>query len=185
MIGLESRALPTMPPQYYLLAALAFSLLVIIHELGHFLVARAFGMRARVFSIGFGPPIAQWRPKGSETLVQVAAVPILAYVNIAGMNPLEPSDPNDRGSYQNASLLARFFTIRASGIVVYGSSRASVPPSFWMSSVASSSATSSMSSTVTMPISFRFSSTTGSATRSNFLNSSSARSRSSVGDSIV
>jgi regulator of sigma E protease len=119
MIGLESRPLPTMPPQYYLLAALAFSLLVIIHELGHFLVARAFGMRARVFSIGFGPPLVQWRPKGSETIVQVAAVPILAYVNIAGMNPLEPSDPNDRGSYQNASLVARFFTIAGGPLANY------------------------------------------------------------------
>ncbi len=104
---------------YYLLAALAFSLLVIIHELGHFLVARAFGMRARVFSIGFGPPVFQWRPKGSETVVQVAAVPILAYVNIAGMNPMEPSDPNDRGSYQNASLLARFFTIAGGPLANY------------------------------------------------------------------
>jgi regulator of sigma E protease len=108
-----------MSPQHYVLAALAFSLLVIIHELGHFLVARAFGMRARVFSIGFGPPIVQWRPKGSETIVQIAAVPILAYVNIAGMNPLEPSDPNDRGSYQNASLLARFFTIAGGPLANY------------------------------------------------------------------
>lgn len=106
-------------PLYYLFAALAFSLLVIIHELGHFLVARAFGMRARVFSIGFGPPVVQWRPKGSETVVQIAAVPILAYVNIAGMNPLEPSDPNDRGSYQNASLLARFFTIAGGPLANY------------------------------------------------------------------
>lgn len=108
-----------MQVHYYVLAALAFSLLVIIHELGHFLVARAFGMRARVFSIGFGPPLFQWRPKGSETVVQVAAVPILAYVNIAGMNPLEPSDPNDRGSYQNASILARFFTIAGGPLANY------------------------------------------------------------------
>ncbi len=108
-----------MPLYSYLLAALAFSLLVIIHELGHFLVARAFGMRARVFSIGFGPAVFQWRPRGSETTVQVAALPILAYVNIAGMNPLEPCDPNDRGSYQNASLLARFFTIAGGPLANY------------------------------------------------------------------
>ena len=108
-----------MPSYSYLLAALAFSLLVVIHELGHFLVARAFGMRARVFSIGFGPPVIQWRPAGSETTVQIAAIPILAYVNIAGMNPLEPSDPNDRGSYQNASLLARVFTIAGGPMANY------------------------------------------------------------------
>ena len=91
------------------------------------------------------------------------------------------------------SQVARFLTIRSSGIVVYGSSRASIPPSFWMSSVASSSATSSMSSLVTMPTSTSLESTTGSATRSYFrkalsasswvsftLNATKARSRKSL-----
>jgi len=98
---------------------LALSLLVFIHEFGHYIVARAFGMRVRVFSIGFGPVIARWRPKGSETLFQIAAIPVLAYVQIAGMSPTEPYDPNDRGSYQNASTLGRFFTIAAGPMANY------------------------------------------------------------------
>ena len=72
---------------YLVVAVLGLSALIIIHEFGHFIVARAFGMRARVFSIGFGPTVAQWRPKGGETVYQVAAIPVLAYVNIAGMDP--------------------------------------------------------------------------------------------------
>jgi regulator of sigma E protease len=94
-------------------ALLVISLLVIIHEFGHYIVARAFGMRVLTYSIGFGPVIARWRPKGSETVFQIAAIPVLAYVQIAGMNPRETVDPNDRGSYQNASPIARFLTIAA------------------------------------------------------------------------
>ena len=44
------------------------SFLVIVHEAGHYLVARAYGMRVLRFSIGLGPPIAKWQPKGSPTV---------------------------------------------------------------------------------------------------------------------
>lgn len=101
------------------LVILALSVLVFIHELGHYLVARAFGMRVKVFSIGFGPVLWQWRPKGSETVFQVAAIPVLAYVQIAGMSPAEPHDPDDRGSYQNAPTLGRLFTIAAGPLANY------------------------------------------------------------------
>jgi regulator of sigma E protease len=100
-------------------AILAISLLVIIHEFGHYLVARAFGMRVITYSIGFGPVLVRWRPKGSETVFQVCAIPLLAYVQIAGMNPREESDPHDRGSYQNASPIARFLTIAAGPVANY------------------------------------------------------------------
>jgi regulator of sigma E protease len=100
-------------------AILVISLLVIIHEFGHYLVARAFGMRVLTYSIGFGPVIARWRPRGSDTVFQIAAIPVLAYVQIAGMNPREASDPNDRGSYQNASPIARFLTIAAGPLANY------------------------------------------------------------------
>lgn len=101
------------------LVILALSVLVFIHELGHYLVARAFGMRVKVFSIGFGPVLWHWRPKGSETVFQIAAIPVLAYVQIAGMSPAEPYDPDDRGSYQNASPLGRLFTIAAGPLANY------------------------------------------------------------------
>ncbi|MFO0602177.1 MAG: M50 family metallopeptidase [Polyangiales bacterium] len=104
---------------YLVVAVLGLSTLIIIHEFGHFIVARAFGMRARVFSVGFGPTVAQWRPKGGETVYQIAAIPVLAYVNIAGMDPREPSDPHDRGSYKNGSLLARLFVIAGGPLANY------------------------------------------------------------------
>lgn len=98
---------------------LAISLLVIIHEFGHYLVARAFGMRVLTYSIGFGPVIARWRPRGSETVFQIAAIPLLAYVQVAGMNPREAHDPHDRGSYQNARPIARFLMIAAGPFANY------------------------------------------------------------------
>lgn len=104
---------------YGILAILGVSLLVTIHEFGHYIVARAFGMRVQVFSIGFGKTIAEWRPRGSETKFQIGRVPILAYVRVAGMDPREPCDPNDRGCYMNAPPLARFCMIAAGPLANY------------------------------------------------------------------
>jgi regulator of sigma E protease len=91
-----------------LLAILGISALVIIHEAGHYFGARIFGMRVLRFSIGFGPTIAKWQPAGSPTVFQISLIPFLAYVQIAGMNPIEENDPNDPGLYSNKGVLARF-----------------------------------------------------------------------------
>ena len=48
---------------YILLALVVFGLLVMIHELGHFLVARLFGVGIREFSIGMGPKLFSWKGK--------------------------------------------------------------------------------------------------------------------------
>jgi len=104
---------------YVPLVIFALSVLVIIHEFGHYIVARAFGMRVQIFSVGLGPVLWQWRPKGSETVYQLCLVPLLAYVKIAGMSPQDPVDPRDRGSYQNASAIGRFFTIAAGPLANY------------------------------------------------------------------
>jgi len=92
---------------------LALALLMIVHESGHFFAARAFGMRVERFSIGFGPRLFSHQPKDSDTTYQVALIPFLAYVQIAGMNPFEEIDPEDRGSYANASLTGRTLAIFA------------------------------------------------------------------------
>lgn len=94
-----------------LVAIIGLGFLMVVHETGHFLLARYFGMRVITFSIGFGPALWKKQPKGSATTYQIAIIPFLAYVQIAGMNPLEPNDLKDKGSYANASLLARILTI--------------------------------------------------------------------------
>jgi regulator of sigma E protease len=102
-----------------LVAVFGISLLVIVHELGHYLVARAFGMRVLRFSIGLGPVLARWQPRGSPTVFQVCAIPFLAYVMIAGMNPTDDVDPNDPDLYANKGVLARILTIFAGPFANY------------------------------------------------------------------
>jgi regulator of sigma E protease len=103
----------------YVIAALGLALLMVVHEGGHYLAARRFGMRVTRFSIGFGPRLISHQPKGSPTIFQVALIPFLAYVQIAGMNPYEDTDPNDKESYANASLWARVVTIFAGPLANY------------------------------------------------------------------
>jgi len=102
-----------------LFGALGLGLLMVVHELGHHLVARAFHMRVVKFSIGFGPALWRFQPKGSQTVYQIAIIPFVAYVQIAGMNPFEETDPNDASSYANASVFARISTIFAGPFANY------------------------------------------------------------------
>jgi len=99
--------------------SLGLAVLMVVHEGGHYLAARRFGMRVVKFSIGFGPTLYKHQPKGSPTVYQVAIIPFLAYVQIAGMNPYEDNDPKDPGSYMNASLWGRIVTIAAGPLTNY------------------------------------------------------------------
>jgi regulator of sigma E protease len=103
----------------YLVAILGLAVLMVAHESGHYFAARKFGMRVIRFSIGFGPTIWRHKPPNSDTVYQVALIPFLAYVQIAGMNPYEESDPKDAGSYANAGLWARIVTIAAGPLTNY------------------------------------------------------------------
>ena len=100
-------------------AILGISVLVIVHESGHYLVARAFKMRVLRYSIGFGPALFRYKPKGSPTTFQVCAIPFLAYVQIAGMNPHEEFDESDPAVFANKGLFARISTIAAGPVANY------------------------------------------------------------------
>ncbi len=102
-----------------LLAILGISLIVIIHEGGHYLVARAFGIRVTHFSIGFGPALLKFRPRGSETTFQICVVPFLAYVKMAGGDPTKEPDPTDRGLFENKGVLARGLTLLGGPLANY------------------------------------------------------------------
>jgi regulator of sigma E protease len=68
--------------------------LVIIHELGHYLVGRWFGVKAEKFSIGFGPQLFG-RTDKRGTLWRIGALPLGGYVQFAGdMNPTSQPDEN-------------------------------------------------------------------------------------------
>ena len=60
---------------------------IFVHELGHFLAAKAIGVQVLRFSIGFGPPIVSWRR--GETEYWLAAIPLGGYVKMAGFEEEE------------------------------------------------------------------------------------------------
>jgi regulator of sigma E protease len=102
-----------------LAAVFGLSLLVIVHELGHYWVARQFGIRVTHFTLGFGPVVAKYRPPGSGTTFQLCAIPVMGSVTIAGMNPAESIAPNDPTLYPNKSLFARTATILGGPLANY------------------------------------------------------------------
>lgn len=69
---------------------ITFSILVVMHEGGHFLAARAFGVRVHEFMIGLPGPALRFRAKDMDW--GITAVPLGGYVRIAGMEP-GPEDP--------------------------------------------------------------------------------------------
>lgn len=63
----------------------SLSLLVLVHEFGHYLMARIFKVRVEKFQIFFGNPIVKYKPKNSDTEYGIGWLPLGGYVKIAGM----------------------------------------------------------------------------------------------------
>jgi regulator of sigma E protease len=75
----------------YLLAILGFSVLIILHEAGHFTAAKALGMRVERFFLFFPPKLVSVRR--GETEYGIGAIPAGGFVKITGMNPEEELAP--------------------------------------------------------------------------------------------
>lgn len=89
-----------------LLFALSILVVVTIHELGHFTVAKLFGFKATKFFVGFGPKV--WSITRGETEYGIGAIPAGGFVKIVGMNPYEEIDPADEPrSYPNKPIYQR------------------------------------------------------------------------------
>lgn len=73
----------------------ALGVIIVVHEAGHLLVAKAFGVRVLTFSVGFGKRL--WGVQRGETDYRVSAVPLGGYVRLGGENPEEvsPDDPRE------------------------------------------------------------------------------------------
>jgi regulator of sigma E protease len=102
----------------YLLAFAGFALLIILHEAGHFVAAKAVGMRVERFALFFPPLIWKWRKKGSETEYGIGAIPLGGYVKISGMNPTEELPPGqEHRAYYRQKVWKRIVVIAAGPIV--------------------------------------------------------------------
>ena len=70
--------------------AFALGVIIVVHEAGHLMVAKAFGVRVLTFSVGFGRRL--WGFRRGETEYRVSLVPLGGYVRLGGENPEEVSD---------------------------------------------------------------------------------------------
>ena len=88
-------------------AILLFSILIFVHELGHFLSAKAFGVRVNEFSMFMGPAI--FKKKVGDTLYALRCIPIGGYCAMEG----EDEDTDDPRSFQKASWWKRLIILVA------------------------------------------------------------------------
>lgn len=89
-----------------------FGVLVAVHELGHFFVAKAFRMHVDEYSVGFGPGIVSRR--WGQTQYSLRAIPLGGYVRIRGMDGQPSNDPHD---YPNRPRWQRFLVILAGPVM--------------------------------------------------------------------
>src|SRR5437763_11789442 len=89
--GREPRAVSYTLGVLFFVIALLVS--VMLHEAGHFLTARSFGMKASRFFVGFGPTL--WSTRRGETEYGVKAIPAGGFVKIVSMTSLEEIEPGD------------------------------------------------------------------------------------------
>lgn len=85
--------------------------LIGIHELGHFLVAKLCKVRVNEFAIGFGPTI--WKKQGKETKYALRLIPLGGFVNMEG----EEERSNKEGSFSNSSIPKRIAIVAAGALV--------------------------------------------------------------------
>ena len=80
-------------PAALLIVIVAIIMMVMVHELGHFVTAKWSRMKVTEYFLGFGPPL--WSVRRGETEYGVKAIPAGGYVKIPGMTNLEEVDPAD------------------------------------------------------------------------------------------
>jgi len=85
--------------------------LVLIHETGHFLVARLCKIKVNEFAIGFGPTI--WKKQGKNTKYALRLIPLGGFVSMEG----EEERSDEEGSFSQASIPKRIAVVLAGGLV--------------------------------------------------------------------
>ncbi len=92
---------------YIILAILMFGILIAVHELGHFLAAKALGVRVNEFAIGMGPQLLS--RQGKETVYSLRLLPAGGFCAMEG----EDEDSNDPRAFGNQKAWKRFIILVA------------------------------------------------------------------------
>lgn len=114
LAGLLEKAASSTVPLIVLLG-----LLIFVHELGHFLVARFFKVRVETFSLGFGPKILKY--KKGDTTYALSAIPLGGYVKMFGDDPsVEVPEEERSGSFLHKPVGQRMAIVLAGPIMNLG-----------------------------------------------------------------
>ncbi len=98
------------------LVVLGLILMIVLHELGHFIMAKRAGMKVTEFFVGFGPRV--WAVQRGETTYGVKALPLGGYCKIIGMTNAEEVDPADEPrAYRNQPTWRRLSVALAGSFV--------------------------------------------------------------------
>lgn len=89
----------------FITAVIVFTLIVVIHEFGHFIIARLSGVKVEEFAVGMGPKIWGYQPK--ETLYSIRAFPIGGFCKMLG----EDESNQDPRAFNNKPIFRRIATI--------------------------------------------------------------------------
>jgi len=92
---------------YIILAIIIFGVLIAVHELGHFMLAKACGVKVEEFSIGMGPAI--FKKQKGDTLYSLRCIPIGGYCAMTG----EDEESGDPGAFTNQAAWKRILILAA------------------------------------------------------------------------
>ena len=98
---------------YFLIMVLVFGVLIFIHELGHFLTARANGVYVKEFAIGMGPTLVSWTSKKHGTKYGLRLLPIGGFVSMMG----EDEESDDARAFCNKSVPRRMVIVAAGAVM--------------------------------------------------------------------
>ena len=91
--------------------------MIFLHEMGHFVAARAAGMKVTEFFLGFGPRL--WSMRRGDTVYGLKAIPAGAYVRIIGMNNLDGVSPADEHRTYRSKPYWRRMSVAVAGSTVH------------------------------------------------------------------
>jgi len=97
---------------FIILAILAFGIIIAIHELGHYLAAKAFGVKVKEFAIGMGPKL--FAKQGKETLYSLRALPFGGFCDMEGEH--EAGGEPDPRSFLNQKRWRRIIILAAGSV---------------------------------------------------------------------
>jgi len=98
-------------------AIIALSLLILVHEFGHFLFARLTKVKVLTFSLGFGKQLLHY--KKGETEYAISAVPLGGYVKLLGESPDEEVNEEEKDrSFSNKPSFQRFLIVFAGPFLI-------------------------------------------------------------------